>query len=131
MHTPEPLPQVLWPAGQAQAEPAHDAPAAQAWPQLPQLFTSLVVLAQYAVAPLPQAVGVPAGQVDWHVPATQICPAVQAVPQAPQLSPSVKKLVQVALAPLPQALGAAAGQPHLPAEQVWSAGHAVPHAPQL
>ena len=87
-----------------------------------------MTFAQYAPAPLPQAVGRGVGQA--QSPATHCCPDGQALPQPPQLLASVVASVQKALAPLPHASGVDGAQPHLPSLHCCPGAHAWSHAPQ-
>ena len=57
-------------------------------PQVPQLAGSTDVLAQYAVAPVPQVTSGVA-QVVRHAPPEHTCPAEQLTPHAPQAALSV------------------------------------------
>jgi len=71
-----------------QLPPAHTCPGAQALPQEPQFAGSFARFVQKALAPVPQASGVAAGQA--QLPFAQAWPAGQALPQAPQLFASVE-----------------------------------------
>jgi hypothetical protein len=75
-----------------QVLPLHTWPAAQTWPQKPQLLKSVVRSRQELL----QFVRVP-GQTWVQVPATQLWPAGHTVPQALQLLASVWRLMQMPL----------------------------------
>ena len=62
----------------------HTSPPVHAWPHEPQLFRSVITLAQI----VPQRIWLE-GQPAWHAPPTQTCPASHAAPQLPQLSGSL------------------------------------------
>ena len=75
-------------------------PAEQTWPapqgtlQLPQWFTSVWKFTQKALAPVPQALGVAAGQLHEAGLPPQRWPAGQTLPQLPQLLASVASAAQ-------------------------------------
>jgi hypothetical protein len=73
--------------GQPQTPAMHDWPVGQAFPQRPQLATSLLVLTQAVL----QRVVVPGHA---QVPPTHDCAAGQVVPQRPQLLRSALRLTQ-------------------------------------
>ena len=83
------VPHAVWPAGQAQFEPEHVAPLAQALPHVPQLFGSVALVVQKALPPEPHASGVEGGQMDVHTPVTQLCDVPQTFPQVVQFALSV------------------------------------------
>lgn len=88
-------------------------------PQVPQLFTSSMVLTQ---APL-QSMS-PVWQT--HAPAVHTAPVPQAIPQPPQLAASVMMSTHVPLQSMPPP-----EQPQVPALQALPAPQAVPQVPQL
>lgn len=114
-------------------------PAAQTFPQLPQLFGSLVVLRQPLGQQLvPPVHGGPPLQLVGvlHVPATHVSPAAQGLPQLPQFFTSVDVSVQpvaqqvslpVQTGP-PLQLG---GVTHMPAAHVAPVGQTWLQPPQL
>jgi hypothetical protein len=106
-----------------------------ALPHAPQLAGSTEVLAQNALAPVPQ-VASGAAQVVPHTPPEHTRPAVQAVPHAPQLALSVRVFTSQPLAGFVSQSAKPAAQAamaHAPAAQLAVAlgsAHARPHAPQ-
>ena len=112
----------------AQVPPVQTWPAPQTLPQAPQFFESVWVLAQKALAPVPQVVkGLP--QVTAQVPPVHTSPAGQALPQVPQFAESVWVFTHsephiVPLAPVQVAA-------HCPAEHTWPAAQTLPQAPQF
>jgi hypothetical protein len=86
--------QAVWPAEQLwlHTPDEHFWPAPQTFPQVPQLFGSVWVLVQNAVAPEPQALGVAAGQP--HTPPVQTCPAAHTTLHPPQLLGSLVVVAQ-------------------------------------
>jgi hypothetical protein len=86
---------------------------------------------QKAVAPVPQALGVAAGQA--QVPFVQAWPAGHAWPQVPQLLASVERVAQYPWPPPLVQSDWPTEQPwtHWPAAQTCPAAHFTPHAPQF
>ncbi len=79
----------------------------QAWPQAPQLRTSVATLVSQPVAGLPEQFAKPALQVMRQMPLLHVAvplTLLQAMPQAPQLRTSVTRLVSHPLAGLPEQL---------------------------
>jgi hypothetical protein len=86
--------QAVWPAEQSttQAPAEHFWPVEHALVQLPQWSGSVLKSVQKAEVPLPQALGVAAGQAQ-ALPA-HCWPRGHLVPQAPQLLASVERTAQ-------------------------------------
>ncbi len=98
-------------------------PVGQAFPQAPQLLTSVAVLAHPEVHDV-----VPDGQLATHIPELQTFPAGQALKHAPQLFTSVPVFTHAVpheVVPGGQVLV------HTPEAQDCPVGHPRPHAPQL
>ncbi len=74
------------------APPEQNWPEPQVIPQPPQFVESVWKLVQNAVAPLPQAFGVAAGQL--HAPPEHCWPAGHLTPQPPQLFASMATSAQ-------------------------------------
>jgi hypothetical protein len=137
------------PLGQAHVPPWHVSPAAQAFPQLPQLLGSVWRFTQSLL--LQQLLG---GPHDWppqppeHMPALHVSPAAHTAPQPPQLLGSVFVSTQIP----PQSSSPLAGhvhwqffagsgtapggqltpaQTHIPLLHASSGRQAIPHVPQL
>jgi hypothetical protein len=102
---------------------------AQTLPQVPQLASSVRVLVQIALAPVPQTSGLPGGQI--HPPKRQPPPAAQTLPQPPQFAGSSFSLVQNWLGAVPHKDGSFTGQRQSPVVQLWPTAHTVPQVPQL
>lgn len=109
----------VWPLAQARTHwPAlQDAPLLQLMPQPPQLFASVLVLAQ-DFCWMPQALS-PLGQ-DLQIPLSHVWPGMQAFPQAPQLS--VLFVVLVHLPPQTEMPGWQVR--HAPLLHIWLGPHA-------
>ena len=86
--------QAVWPAEQSttQAPAEHFWPVGHALVQLPQWSGSVLKSVQKAAVPVPQALGVAAGQE--QALAEQRWPPGQALPQVPQLLASVARVAQ-------------------------------------
>jgi len=100
--------------------PATQVPAPHDFPQLPQLFASLIVSTQ-----------TPLQAVSWmfvqpHLPLTHVAPCAQTLLHEPQFFESVVGLTQVD----PQRTSPGA-QPQVPLAQPRPAAQALPHAPQF
>jgi hypothetical protein len=118
-------------------------PAAQAWPQPPQLAGSTFMSVQYdppvAFGQLTGAVcGQPTGVEPPHTPPTHSRPAAQVAPHWPQLLTSAVTSVQNSPAGPKQPLGVVPAQwsdggppPQLPFWHMTPFGQTLPHWPQL
>ena len=109
----------MYPTHGPQTPDTHFSPEAQAFPQEPQLVTSVAVATH-----LPPQITWPNGHV--HLPVLQVAVAGHLIAQPPQLFSSNEVPVQT-----PEQLVCPLAQAQLPDEQKPPVAHLLPHAPQL